>query len=153
MALFSGRYDAESISSLIAAIGGAKGNLGFGEFSIPSGMWELSTTILSNHQSLQIRGDGRPVFVRTGSTRTGVISGGIPTGGKMIQVQDSSAVQINNLVGSVITASQRSASTYKASAIPFASRPMIQRLSGFRTKQVEFSILPICRLRWAHSLL
>lgn len=78
---------APAINAIIADIGGSKGDLGFGEFYIPTGDWTLGETALSNHQSLQIEGIGRPRITWAGAA-----------GGTMIQIQDSSAVRLENMI-------------------------------------------------------
>lgn len=83
----TGNDIAPAAAAIIADIGGEHGDLGFGEFFIPRGRWNLSETILSEHQSLQIAGRGRPILTWTGDA-----------GGTMFDIRDSSAAKISNMV-------------------------------------------------------
>lgn len=78
---------AAAFSDIETAIGGATGSIGFGEIVIPRGDWLLSSTSLSNHQSLGIRGEGRPIIRWNGAA-----------GGTMFQVRDASYPAFRDLI-------------------------------------------------------
>jgi hypothetical protein len=55
------------LNSILGMIGGAKAAIGFGEIHIPRGEWQMSETVLVEHQSIQFIGKGRPIITWTGA--------------------------------------------------------------------------------------
>jgi hypothetical protein len=75
-----------ALNAILAKIGGSKGDLGFGQIHIPSGNWDVSETILSDHQGVQFVGDGRPVLTWTGEAAADAV----------FDIRDSSAAKLKN---------------------------------------------------------
>lgn len=75
-----------ALGGFITDIGGAVGDLGFGEILIPMGEWLMSTTALSVSQGIAFKGVGAPIIQWDGAA-----------GGYMFQFRDSSAPSVENV--------------------------------------------------------
>lgn len=85
------------LNAIVVDVGGTAGNLGLDKIHIATGNWNLSETVFSKSQSLQLMGEGRPTITWTGAAGTGVVTGGVLAGAVMFRIQDSTAVTLDNM--------------------------------------------------------
>jgi hypothetical protein len=128
----SGTDAGPALNKIVSDIGGETGELGFGGVTIPNGTWEMSETLLSESQSLQLVGLGSPLIQWNGAA-----------GDYMFQFRDSSFASLSDLV-------LLNSPTDKAAAAIYYDDTNGNNIVSGTNENLHLSSLRIGR-RWGHD--